>query len=174
MSWSNNGGRQERPPARAVRTTVLKGVYLYLPYDAGYVAWIKDHVPAGQRTWEADEKRWWIAETYADGAVKMARTVFPLLDTSAYDGKGQQRPHEDYRQAGFGGNARQQTQRQEAPASGPHAILFLLPSAPAEVVNAAYKALAKVYHPDAGTRPDTLRMTAINNALDELKKAGKV
>jgi DnaJ-class molecular chaperone len=40
----------------------------------------------------------------------------------------------------------------------------LLPNAPPEVIKAAYKALAKIYHPDA--RGDSEKMIAINRAFE--------
>lgn len=163
MSW----GYERKPPAaRAVRTTILPGVYLYTPFDDTFRNWLKMTVPSGQRAWEAEEKRWWVSEEYADDAVKMAQACFPQLDTSDYFLKSQ-----SHKQTGFGGSAQSQPPKQEP--AGPQAVLFCLPSAPAEVLTAAYKALAKVYHPDAGTRPDALRMTAINGAIERLRKEGK-
>lgn len=46
------------------------------------------------------------------------------------------------------------------------------PSAQAEIVEAAWRRLAKIYHPD-GTRPDAERMKAINAAHDVLKDPGR-
>jgi hypothetical protein len=56
-----------------------------------------------------------------------------------------------------------------APAIPEHyATLHLLPGAPAEVVNAAHKALVKLHHPDRGG--DTATMQAINAAADQVRK----
>jgi hypothetical protein len=49
---------------------------------------------------------------------------------------------------------------------GPYAVLNLTNDAPPELVAAAYRALAKLHHPDAGG--DEERMKAINNAFEEL------
>jgi hypothetical protein len=51
------------------------------------------------------------------------------------------------------------------PAPDPFKELFLLPSAPVEVVKAAYRALATLHHPDHGG--DAERMKAINAAYSE-------
>jgi hypothetical protein len=51
------------------------------------------------------------------------------------------------------------------PAPDPFAALYLLPSAPVEVVRAAYRALATLHHPDHGG--DAERMKAINAAYSE-------
>lgn len=58
------------------------------------------------------------------------------------------------------------TMKQPAP-TGPYGKLFLIPGAPIEVVKAAYKALAMVYHPD---RPggDSGKMQEINMAVQEI------
>lgn len=49
----------------------------------------------------------------------------------------------------------------------PYAVLHLLPSAPPELVKAAYKALAQIYHPDK-TGGDDETMRAINAAYERL------
>lgn len=51
---------------------------------------------------------------------------------------------------------------------GPHAKLYLLPTAPLEVVRAAHRALASLHHPDVGGDPE--RMIEINAAYDEITR----
>ena len=53
--------------------------------------------------------------------------------------------------------------------TGWFAALFVTPSAPFEVIEAAYKALARLYHPDNGG--DTAKMQEVNAAYAALKKA---
>ncbi len=48
----------------------------------------------------------------------------------------------------------------------PFTTLHLLPSAPPELVKAAYKTLARIYHPDASG--DSAKMIAINRAYETL------
>jgi hypothetical protein len=50
--------------------------------------------------------------------------------------------------------------------SSPFTTLHLLPSAPPEVIKAAYKALARIHHPDA--RGDAAKMIEINRAYETL------
>ncbi|CAN5626549.1 hypothetical protein BH23CHL8_BH23CHL8_31480 [soil metagenome] len=50
----------------------------------------------------------------------------------------------------------------------PYRILFVQPDAPAGVIEAAYRALARLYHPDTG-QGDTARMAAINVAVERLR-----
>lgn len=56
--------------------------------------------------------------------------------------------------------------------SGSHAsVLFVVENAPHEVIQAAYRALAKKYHPDLGG--NTEQMQKINNAYEQLMKGHK-
>ena len=50
----------------------------------------------------------------------------------------------------------------------PFAVLHLLPSAPSELIEGAYKILARLYHPDRGG--STATMQALNEAHDALKE----
>ncbi len=50
--------------------------------------------------------------------------------------------------------------------SDPYATLHLLPSAPPEVVKAAYRALSMIHHPDKGG--DTRAMQKVNEAYRQL------
>lgn len=56
-------------------------------------------------------------------------------------------------------------------AAAAYAALHLLPTAPPQVVHAAYRALSLIHHPDAGG--DVERMKAINNARDEIESAAR-
>ena len=48
----------------------------------------------------------------------------------------------------------------------PFAVLFVREDAPAEVVTAAYRALAKMHHPDAGG--DAAKFRAVRTAYDAI------
>ncbi len=54
--------------------------------------------------------------------------------------------------------------------STPHARLHLTSDAPPEVVDAAYRALAKIHHPDRGGNQELMK--AINVAYDQIKNVG--
>ncbi len=49
-----------------------------------------------------------------------------------------------------------------------YSVLQVDPRAEPDVIRAAYRALARRYHPD-GQAPDTLRMAAINRAFDQVR-----
>jgi curved DNA-binding protein CbpA len=49
-----------------------------------------------------------------------------------------------------------------------YSILHVLPTAPDNVIHAAFRALARTYHPD-GERPDPVRMAQINHAFASIR-----
>lgn len=56
-------------------------------------------------------------------------------------------------------------------AYGPYSVLGVLPSAPREVVEAAYRALALKYHPDrAGKMYGTEIMVNLNRAIETIRR----
>ncbi len=68
------------------------------------------------------------------------------------------------------GQQRRSERHQDAPAAPlteAYATLHLLPSAPPELVTAAYRALAQLHHPDRGG--DTGAMIVINRAVEILR-----
>lgn len=165
----------------------LGGVYLYLLYDAGFVSDIKTVVPPEHRHWDADEKVWYVGQNYASEAIRLSRKYWPYLDTTRYD----QRTNGGYdpftrrsqsRQRGyqwasfnFGGQSSGAGWSQSPPPSTGHpalAKMHLLPTAPPEVVKAVFRALAMLYHPDKGGSAEQMR--ELNEAYDQLRKAGKV
>jgi hypothetical protein len=65
----------------------------------------------------------------------------------------------------WGKEKRREGRTAPKPEADPFAALYLLPSAPVEVVKAAYRALATMHHPDHGG--DVEKMKAINAAYSE-------
>lgn len=51
----------------------------------------------------------------------------------------------------------------------PYRVLYLRPDAPPEVIRAAYRALANLYHPDKGG--DGVRMAELNVAYEQIWSA---
>lgn len=52
----------------------------------------------------------------------------------------------------------------------PYEVLGIRSDAPPELAHGAYRALAKLYHPDNGTSPDAAKMAAVNAAYAALTK----
>src|SRR6478609_296376 len=150
MSWNT-----QPKTARVEKAQALNGIYIYAPYNAEFIDALKAIVPAELRLWENDEKRWYVFESYAEKAIAIVKTYWPnLLDNR---------------------QARQQERQQRqwkasinvAPAND-YAALYVTSDAPAEVIRAAYKALALLHHPDNGGNLTT--MQKINGAFTSLKK----
>jgi hypothetical protein len=113
-------------------------------YNVEMVDAIKQHIPSRQRSWKPNVKQWWFR-------AEVIVAVCALADKHC----GRYVHVEEL-----------YTPTDETPASA-YAMLHLLPTAPPEVVNAAYRALAKRVHPDAGG--DTAKMQEINAAYKLLQ-----
>ncbi len=106
---------------------------------------LKGIIPAAFRNYEPTKKTWIITDRGClDEWLDELRSVYAV--ETEYDDEQPSRP--------------------PPPQSivSPFQTLYLLPNAPPEVIKAAYKALAKIYHPDA--RGDSEKMIAINRAFE--------
>jgi DnaJ domain len=123
------------------------------PYNADFVEALKAYVPYRQRRWVPDDKKWWFQSD-------VIATVEYLCD----------RYYGSYVHVGRAGKEEKSHQNTRTPNAQPdaYATLHLLPSAPSEVVTAAYRALAKKFHPDHGG--DDERMKQINLAYERLRQ----
>jgi hypothetical protein len=186
--------------ARAETLPLLRGVHLYTPFDASFIDRLKALVPQDLRTWDRDLGAWYVFETYAEQAVALARSYWPDIDLSHYGPprresqgftySGNARTWREQQERARRERERQDQQRREQAetfhrrqqagwqntasvqrASSDHATLFVTADAPPEVIRAAYKALALLYHPDKGG--SVTKMQALNSAMDALRKAGK-
>ena len=136
-------------PRRAqARYTAFAEVALTFPYDARLVDLLKREIPAHARSYDPDDKAWTVTAAYATRAVDLLLRCFPDARI--------ERP-----------GARPGPAPQPSPAR-PFAVLHLLPSAPPELIDAAYRTLARLHHPDVGGDPEAMR--ALNDARDALKE----
>lgn len=158
------------------------------PFSQEWVNLIKYRVPSLYRSWEPEERTWSIDSLYAKTALETLAMYFDVHLVSA-SRDDQRRNHSGFRNpfgdddpddygdsGGSGGGARTppfKTSKEAvdllAEMYPHHTALGLLPSVTWEVVQAAYRALAKLYHPD---KPDgsVERMQSLNNAYDALKE----
>jgi hypothetical protein len=132
----------------------------YLIQRAGYVeilaryipqciAALKDLIQARCRAWDPGARTWRVNNCCAPRAAEILSWWFELevlVEDGAHDSRTCLHHVAD-----------------EWPA---HAALHLLPDAPPELVDAAYRALAKVHHPDHGGRHED--MVVINQAYEKL------
>jgi hypothetical protein len=125
-------------------------VDLTFPYDAGFISRLKDEIPHSARTYDPATKVWTIYPPYAAYAADLMHAAFAAVveygegrdDTSSTDSIRRDDP--DF------------------------AILHLLPSAPPELVEAAYRCLAKRCHPDTGGEHAV--MLRLNEAVVRLRE----
>ena len=139
-------------------TCIDGAVRLVFPYEPRMVEELKVF-PAFARAYNPATKAWTIHEPYVERAINLFLRHFPHGDV-------------------FGEAERARYSAPPPPpfirpqAAGPHATLFLLPTAPQEVIEAAYKALVKLHHPDRLPEPQraagTEKMKAINTAYAQL------
>lgn len=114
-----------------------------VPFDAGWVATVKALVPPVYREWDPLQKVWIVDPPYAEQVVRLTERVFGSASG----------PHNP------------KNSRPAAP-SDPHVTLHLLPSAPPELIDSAYRCLARLHHPDVGgTHEQMLQLTAAHSAL---------
>ena len=139
--------------------TLFSGSYEPIKTPA-WVDGVKHLAPPSARSYNPLDKTWFVAFTYADQALALFRQLWPHAEVRDARGAGTPPPR-----------------RPGALAAERHyAVLHLLPSAPPEVVDAAYRALVKRHHPDrlpAGERERATRVTQeLNAAREALMAAG--
>lgn len=132
--------------ARVIRTEY--GAELRFSYNAWAVEQLKARIPSSFRSWDPDARCWTVDEPYVDQALGILRNVFSTVHIV------DERVPKAGASAGRGESA--------------FTALHLLPTAPKELIDAAYRCLARLYHPDAGG--DTSKMQAINLAYEQLKR----
>lgn len=123
------------------------------PFDRWVVESIKAQIPSDSRSYEPSIKTWFIGPGW--GAV-----IEGILH-SAFDSVSIEYEADSYRRS-------EPTPIRKSDQD--FAALFLLPGAPAELVRAAYRTLAKAHHPDRGGT--TSQMQAVNAAYEALKNRG--
>lgn len=116
-------------------------------WDPTVITMLKGNIPPSQRRFDLDAKIW-----------RIHQIAWPrMLDV--------------FRDCGYEvPNAPANAALTMAQSGGPYAVLYVTLEAPMEVVEAAYKALARIYHPDGGSSPSHEKMLAINVARDEVRK----
>ena len=168
------GIKKERPFAQW--TDNLGGLYLYTKHSVAFIGQLKLKVPPDKRTWEGDLQRWYISPGYAGDAWKLFKATWPDAVIYPADTSSQRASRGTTTGQSWQGTYRfQGTWNPLTPQmarTGPYAVLQVDVNACPQVIRAAYKALASLYHPDKGGDP--IKMQALNQAMDELKKAGKL
>lgn len=126
---------------RMTRVDAGRAYRVEFPYDPVVVDAIKRIVPAHSRTYDPAQKAWFVAPAYKDLVYQLLEDVYIEVEWGTVEAP---EGDEAYR------------------------VLHLLPSAPKELVEASYKCLSKLYHPDVGG--DHVQMQAINQAVFHLRR----
>jgi hypothetical protein len=120
---------------------------LKTPYDPIFLAAFKAAIPWDTREWDAANKLWRVDSAFAEVVIELARQHGAMVtDKRPSLAIGDQAP----------------PRLREACAR-----LCITPDAPLQVAEAAYKALAKLHHPDVGG--DTVTMQGLVDALATFK-----
>lgn len=125
---------------------------LAFDYSPQMVQAIKDNIPSRSRRWCPERKVWWFQAGMLSSIEALARAHCGSVQyvTDRGDGEAQLVP---------------------ADQAAAFKALHLLPSAPDEVVRAAYRAMCKLHHPDAGGT--TREMQRVNEAFGVLAARSK-
>ncbi|MDP9355937.1 MAG: DnaJ domain-containing protein [Chloroflexota bacterium] len=134
------------------------GVDLRFPYCAGPIADLKASIPAASRTYDPDTKTWSVSSGWAPTARRLMARHFPEVGYTSSPPPPRPAPPRALDAA--------------------YQALYVRPEAPACVVEAAYRALSRLYHPDR--KPPAERdhaheqMIALNQAMDTLRALQEV
>jgi len=124
-------------------------VRLQFPYDKFLVEQIKVHIPAQSRSYDPGTKTWTVDACFGPVAIGLLRQTFGDVEIIHAHG---QRPPEPVLIRNSDSVFR---------------TLHLLPSAPPALVEAAYKVLARLLHPDLGG--NTATMQQVNTAYETIR-----
>ena len=136
-------------------------VVLQFPYHPDLIEAIKRAFSPVYRSYDPAAKVWTIKEPWGDRAIALLREFYPEAVVQT-----------------FGGRQEQHRAHSRAPYARPdhYSALHLLPTAPPEVVRAAYNALVKRCHPDvlpiAERQKGHHEMLALNAAIEALRAEG--
>ncbi len=135
--------------ARMTRTADGLSYRVTFPFDRLVVDAIKADVPAHSRTYDPDEKAWYIAVAYQRIIRQLLEAVFIEVEMDSerttYTPPSDRAPRTEY------------------------TVLHLLPSAPPELVESAYKCLSRIHHPDRGGAGE--KMQELNSAVETIRRS---
>ncbi len=120
-------------------TKLLGRTEFLFPYDPEMVKEMKS-VPIASRSYDPDKRMWTISHPYAERVLGSFLRRFPHATVNEYGTRGR--------------DSAPPPSPPKAPVVSPHATLYVLPSAPIEVIDASYRALVKKYHPDRLPEPE--------------------
>ena len=151
---------------------------LITPFIREFVDGLKETVPWRYRSYDGDSKTWTIEEPYTDEALALALDYYDELEEVYTEAAVQReiarafKTHTCQTTATPSSHGTDECLRRVRHLHQEHAALYLLPGAPWSVVQAAYRALAMLVHPDRGGSHQT--MVDVNRAYETLQKRVQV
>jgi hypothetical protein len=141
----------------------LPWYYLTFKYHPEVVEDLKFDLPVYSRGWDPDRRAWRIAYDYAHEAFDILKRygyrIEPYSDPSEAE-EPEPEPEREYRYEPYKNGNRTLTTAWQT--------LHIAEGAPPEVVRAAYRAMAKLHHPDTGGSEE--KMKEINDAWQLLNR----
>lgn len=119
-------------------------IELEVPYNAAFTDEFKKSIPAKKRQWEGANKLWFVARDQFDKLTILLGKYFDPNNIHLLDFPAPQVSGDSWGR------------------------LYLVEGAPVQVVQAAYRALSMIHHPDKGGDSETMK--SINEAYKELMK----
>lgn len=138
-------------------------IWVRTPFNKDFVDWVKSEVVINCRRWDKENDVWVISYSYEDDLIV---ECFKLFHEVKKIGKRSAKKTEP-----------QFSRSRQTPmdARTAYDVFHLQPSAPPELINAAYRVMAKLYHPDVYGEPDaTDQMKKINDAYEKIRKVEKL
>lgn len=162
---------------RAVLLREGDRIRAFAPYCPDFIADLKSEIPYHAKHWDGDARNWVVDGDYEEPLIEISERHFDvLIAVSELDSVRRER-------------AARASAAPPPQAQPPHdtnecarrvrgiwreeAELYLLPGAPFSVIQAAYRAVAKLFHPDVAGSDGHARMVAVNRAYDTLERRSK-
>jgi hypothetical protein len=129
-------------------------VILNFPYNVAFIEDLKNEIPKHGRRYDPELRVWTVMAPWDDLAIEMFTECWPDAQV-VYRGV-------------LGFRREQKTTASSTTKTDPDmAVLFVTPDAPSCVIEAAYRALSRTYHPDRGGSNE--QMQRLNAAMDRIR-----
>lgn len=147
---------------------------LITPFIREFVDALKETVPWRYRSYDGDSRTWTIEEPYASDALALALDYYGDMEEVYTEAAVQReiakafKTHTCHATATPSPHGTDECLRRVRHLHQEHAALYLLPGAPWPLVQAAYRALALLVHPDRGGSHQA--MVDVNRAYESLER----
>jgi hypothetical protein len=149
-------------------------VRLITPYDPEFVNGLKERIPWRYRTYDPEAKQWIVRAPYVDDALGLASATYDsmieLFTRDVVDQARRQGPGATPPPTAGGPHDVDECVRRVRQVYQEESALHLLPEAPWKVVQAAYRAIAMLVHPDVSGSSSQAEMVRVNRAYEALER----